>query len=205
MTYDETTIDEEHREVRIHQPDGKPDVLQQIEHGALSIVGGYRSMGRLYRGIIEPTLRQYVMLGDSDEPHRQPVFDPKAPRRPPPSVGRPGSPDDRWVFTEENPRRELLVAAGLAAGARALRGFNDAARRRVPGHRRAASGTSRRRRTRSQRVGAAVELLQATGDRRYADFLTGETDRMCANIAPGAGSDDSSAEHRPGSPRGRSR
>jgi hypothetical protein len=37
----------------------------------------------------------------------------------------PGSPDDRWVFTEENPRRELQTAAALAAGARALKGYND--------------------------------------------------------------------------------
>ena len=26
--------------VEIHQPDGKPDILQQMEHGLLSIVGG---------------------------------------------------------------------------------------------------------------------------------------------------------------------
>jgi len=46
------------------KPDGKPDVLQQIEHGALSVVGGYRNLGRLYRGIICPTLRQYTLSGD---------------------------------------------------------------------------------------------------------------------------------------------
>ena len=33
----------------------------------ISVVGGYESMGRLYRGIIEPTLRQYFFLGDGSQ------------------------------------------------------------------------------------------------------------------------------------------
>ena len=54
------------------------------------------------------------------------VFDPKkTPEAAAPAVGLPGSPDDRWVFTEENPRRELLTAAALAAASRALKGYND--------------------------------------------------------------------------------
>src|SRR5674536_178555 len=60
IKYDETTIDQNRHLVEIHQPDGKPDVLQQIEHGALSVVGGYKNLGRLYRGIIESTKRQYI-------------------------------------------------------------------------------------------------------------------------------------------------
>ena len=48
----------------MHIPDGKSDILQQIEHGVISILSGYNSLGRLYRGIICPTLRQYVLLGD---------------------------------------------------------------------------------------------------------------------------------------------
>ncbi|MCB0749658.1 MAG: glycoside hydrolase family 9 protein, partial [Ignavibacteriae bacterium] len=52
---DETTVDQKNRLVEIHKPDGKSDLLQQIEHGVLSIIGGYESLGRLYRGIICPT------------------------------------------------------------------------------------------------------------------------------------------------------
>ena len=63
--YDNTTIDQRSHIVEIQQPDGKPDLLQQIEHGLLSIIGGYKSMGRFYRGIIEPSLRQYTVLGDA--------------------------------------------------------------------------------------------------------------------------------------------
>jgi len=122
---DETAIDEDRQEVWIHQPDGKPDILQQIEHGVLSVVGGYQAIGRLYRGIIEPTLQQYVMLGDPTNLTDNRVFVPKTPAAAVPPVGLAGSADDRWVFTEDNPKRELIVASGLAAGSRALRGFND--------------------------------------------------------------------------------
>jgi endoglucanase len=64
VQYDNTTINQATQTVDIQKPDGKPDVLQQIEHGLLSIVGGYTAMGRFYRGIIEPTLPQYTTLGD---------------------------------------------------------------------------------------------------------------------------------------------
>jgi len=57
-------IDEKNHLVEIHQPDGKSDILQQIEHGMLSVMAGYRNLGRFYRGIISPTLQQYVMMGD---------------------------------------------------------------------------------------------------------------------------------------------
>lgn len=107
--WDETSIDQEKKITEIHQPDGKNDILQQIEHGALSVIGAYRSLGRLYRGIICPFLRQYVLLGDSANM----------------TDNITGNSDDRWVFTEDNPPRELTTAAQLAASGRALKGFND--------------------------------------------------------------------------------
>ncbi|MEZ4828684.1 MAG: glycoside hydrolase family 9 protein [Bacteroidia bacterium] len=64
VNYDATTIDQAGKIVEMHRPDGKPDVLQQIEHGALTVVGGYEALGRLYRGIICSDLRQYTLLGD---------------------------------------------------------------------------------------------------------------------------------------------
>ena len=102
VDYDATSIDQENQTVEIHQPDGKPDILQQIEHGMLSVVGGWNALGRLYRGIICNSLRQYVLLGDAAAM----------------TEGVPGDGDDRWVFTEDNPARELTAAAHLAAGAR---------------------------------------------------------------------------------------
>ena len=58
--WDETSIDFEKKIVEIHQPDGKNDLLQQVENGALTIVAGWKALGRLYRGILCPTVRQYA-------------------------------------------------------------------------------------------------------------------------------------------------
>jgi endoglucanase len=167
--HDNTWIDQEKRVVEIHRPDGKPDVLQQIEHGALSIVAGHKALGRIYRGIIEPTLRQYVHLGDAAAMTDNEVF--KGPETAStPSVGLPGSKDDRWVFTEENPRRELEVAAGLAAASRALRGYNDAL---ADDCIRIAEWlwTHAAKADAVAKLDAAVELLQTTRKTEYADFL----------------------------------
>ena len=73
-------------------------------------------------------------------------------------MGLPGSPDDRWVFTEENPRRELLTAASLAAASRALKGYNDDLAARSL---KAAIAIYDRATPQEQlaRVGAAAELL----------------------------------------------
>lgn len=62
---DVTSIDQINRVTEIHQPDGKNDLLQQVENGALTVVNGYLALGRLYRGIICNDLRQYVLLGDA--------------------------------------------------------------------------------------------------------------------------------------------
>jgi hypothetical protein len=122
-SWDQTMVDQKKKLVEMHHPDGKNDVLQQIEHGVLTIVGGYDALGRLYRGIICPTLRQYVMLGDASSMTDNLVFDPNLDSGEV-KFNRSGIADDRWVFTEQNPRRELGVAAGLASASRALKDYN---------------------------------------------------------------------------------
>ena len=106
---DVTAIDQVNHVTEIHQPDGKNDILQQIENGALTVVNGYIALGRLYRGIICNSLRQYAMLGDAAAM----------------TDGVLGNDDDRWIFTEDNPSRALSTAAQLAAVSRVLKGFND--------------------------------------------------------------------------------
>jgi hypothetical protein len=182
VDYDNTSIDQKTLVTEIHQPDGKPDVLQQLEHGVLTVVAGHEQLGRLYRGIIEPTLRQYVFLGDGALMTDNVVFDPKkTPEASAPPVGLPGSPDDRWVFTEKNPRRELQTAAALAAASRALKGFNDdLAARSLK-----ASVSIYDKATPPDelaRVGAATELLIATGESKYRQLLLSQRDAIAANI-----------------------
>lgn len=182
VDYDNTSIDQKTLVIEIRQPDGKPDVLQQIEHGVLSVVGGYRALGRLYRGIIEPTLRQYVFLGDGANMTDNVVFDPrKTPEATAPPVGLPGSPDDRWVFTEENPARELQTAAALAAASRALRGYNDDLGRECLS---VATALWDRATPKDplMRVGAAAELLITTKDVKYARFLKEQQRTIAAHI-----------------------
>ncbi|MCS2442906.1 hypothetical protein NXX09_22970 [Bacteroides uniformis] len=60
---DVTSIDQINRVTEIHQPDGKNDLLQQVENGALTVVNGYLAPGRLYRGIICNDLRQVRTSG----------------------------------------------------------------------------------------------------------------------------------------------
>ena len=115
LDYDQTTVDQETRVVELHQPDGKPDALQQIEHGVLSILAGYSALGRLYRGIICSDQRQYVLLGDGSTMTDNRTYTGKDPAK---------EADDRWVFTEENPYRELHVAASLATAYRSLKEYD---------------------------------------------------------------------------------
>lgn len=174
VDYDNTTIDQATRLVEIHRPDGKPDMLQQIEHGALTIVGGYKSMGRLYRGIATPTLRQYVHLGDFASQTDNQRFDPAKFSGPPPPIPLPGSADDRWVFTENNPQRELLVAGCLAAAARPLKALNPSLAADCLHIAEELWGITKETNA-LDRVGAAVELFIATGEAKYADFLIAHT------------------------------
>jgi endoglucanase len=165
LVHDATSIDPENRIVEIHQPDGKPDALQQIEHGLAAILGGYRSLGMHYRGIICPTLRQYVLLGDAASMTDNLTYDPSL-AEVELAARRSGVKDDRWAFTQENPRRQLGVAAALANAARVLRDYNPELSDESLALARAlwedASGS--RRVGASSKVQALSELILSTGD-----------------------------------------
>ncbi|MFT3830528.1 MAG: glycoside hydrolase family 9 protein [Opitutaceae bacterium] len=194
LDYDGTTLDPERRVVEIQRPDGKPDALQQIEHGLATVLGGYRALGRFYRGIIVPTKRQYTHLGEFSMQTDNVVFDPKtaaATTTPPVDGGVVGSPDDRWVFTEENPLHEFITGAGLAAAARVLRGYNDTLAAECLQVAEAVWAHTEETKMKrepwmaalpSMRVPLAVELLLTTGERRYADYLLTQRDALCANL-----------------------
>ena len=165
--YDVTSIDQNKRVVEIHQPDGRNDILQQIEHGLLSVVGAYRSLGRLYRGIICNDLRQYVLLGDAGAM----------------TDGLIGNDDDRWVFTENNPLRELMAAAGLAASSRVMKGFNDTlSAQALEAAKTLFQVTEADERAKSAKIQAAVELYLTTGEKIYKDYLLSETEYIAENI-----------------------
>lgn len=159
VDYDVTAVDQIGRITEIHQPDGKADLLQQVENGALTVIGGYRALGRLYRGIICNDLRQYVMLGDAAAMTDNQI----------------GNDDDRWVFTEDNPNRELTTAAQMAAASRVLKGFNDTLSVQALDCARALFEVTRETpRAKSAKVHAAAELFLSTGEAKYKEYLLKE-------------------------------
>lgn len=121
---DETAIDEIHRSVAMHVPDGKPDVLQQIEHGTIQLVAQFRAVGHAINGIVEPDLTQYPHLGDAVTKTDGMIYDP-ALKWDETKDGRSGLKDDRWAFTNKSSALNYGSIAGLAAAARTLRGYND--------------------------------------------------------------------------------
>lgn len=165
--YDATSIDQLRRVTEIHQPDGKADLLQQVENGALTVVGGYRALGRLYRGIICNSLRQYVLLGDAAAM----------------TDNQTGNEDDRWVFTEDNPGRELTTAAQLAAVSRVLKGFNDTLSvQSLEAARELYEITRVSDRSQGAKVQAATELYLTTGEKEYKDYLLSQTSYILTHI-----------------------
>jgi len=124
LNYDELTVDESAREVEMHRPDGVPDTVEQVKHGALYILAQFHNIGHAIRGTHEPDLRQYTHLGDGASKTDGRIYDPK--------LGLnevkgdySGRPDDRWIFTSNNPYFQWNAIAALAAAADTLKGWDD--------------------------------------------------------------------------------
>ena len=165
---DVTAIDQNRHRVEIHEPDGKNDILQQVENGALTVVRSYQALGRLYRGIICSTLRQYAMLGDAAAM----------------TDGVIGNDDDRWIFTEDNSFRAISTSAQLAGTARALRGFNDKlAQECLDIAADLYHQTNLAPFMTGMKLQAAVELYLTTGEAEYLDFILAQQDLIVKSIA----------------------
>jgi len=159
---DVTAIDFEKRVTEIHQADGRNDILQQVENGALSVVAAYKALGRPYRGIISSNLRQYVILGDATAM----------------TDGIPGNKDDRWIYTENNPVRDLATAANLAGTYRALKGFNDTLAQDC-----LQMATALYQQTQGDKLYAAIELYLSTGEKEYRDYILANQASLLKEIA----------------------
>jgi hypothetical protein len=125
LKYDELTVDETARQVEMHRPDGVPDTVQQVKHGALLILAQFHNIGHAIRGTHEPDLRQYTHLGDGASKTDGRIYDPKlGPNEVKGDYS--GRPDDRWIFTTNNPFFQWNAIASLAAAADVLKGYDDA-------------------------------------------------------------------------------
>ena len=200
IQYDQTYIDQENHHVEIHQPDGKPDLQQQVEHGVLSILSGYRQLGRLYRGIIVPTLRQYVHLGDPSTQTDNQVFDDVEGKSKAAEIeglwykkvanrySRIFDPelnlqeielflsgmDDRLLFMASHPWWQVYGVSGLAAASRVLRDYDDALAAeclQVAEELWQAYGDAEGERVDAVKIQALAELILSTGKDMYKQKL----------------------------------
>ena len=124
---DETFVSQEQRYVELHRPDGKPDIMQFIEHGVLNLVTQAEQIGHMASTLSNSVLDNYHHLGDAasitDGLHYDPSLKPYEVSADGKSSG---TPDDMWAFTTRNPSLDLQAAGVFYSAARVLRGYNDA-------------------------------------------------------------------------------
>ena len=180
---DETYINEEHRYVGIHDPDGKPDILQQMEHGVLLQLAMHKAFGRAIPSIEMPYLYQYVHLGDASTITDNLLYDPKL-KQYEVKGDYSGKPDDRWALTTNEPWINYSSIACLANASRAFKGYNDslsaecltAAEKSWNWQQKDTTGSRRNRFAGFFGGGmpnsAALQLFIATKNKKYADIFT---------------------------------
>jgi hypothetical protein len=179
---DQTTVQRDRRKVILHQPDGVPDILEQIIHGVDFLLGSYRAVGHSITGIIESTFEQYVHLGDAATNTDNRIYDP-ALQADEVAGERAGKRDDRWVFTGRNSVLEYQAVAALAAASRVLRDHDAALAEeclqtavRVWEYEQSHAPVEMRNvyvfdKAVQQEIGATTELFLATGDAPYRQRL----------------------------------
>ena len=192
---DETYIDQKTQFVDIHRPDGLPDMIQQIEHGALNLCAQIENIGFIAGGIVQGTMHQYHHLGDAVTITDGYIYDPKLKPYEVRDNRYSGTLDDRFAFTNNggNPMGNVSVCAALAQAARVLKPYIPATAERCrklalklwndmdsylarnPGALQQNAGQMRGGRGMGgDRSQAAIQLWLLTGDDKYKDlFLPG--------------------------------
>jgi endoglucanase len=123
---DETFVDQKQRYVDLHRPDGKPDILQFIEHGTLNLVAQAEIVGHMTQTLSNSVLDNYHHLGDAASLTDGLSYNPNLGPYEVAADGKSsGVKDDLWAFTSRNPGLDLSAATMLAAASRALKGYND--------------------------------------------------------------------------------
>jgi hypothetical protein len=121
---DQTMVDYNKNLVKIHEPDGKTDLLQQIEHGVLFVLANYNAYGRYCRGVISPDFEQYLQMGDISAQTDGLIYNP-AMAKDEKSATETGRNDDRLVFNNVNISYEFGALNALAIASRVLKGYDD--------------------------------------------------------------------------------
>lgn len=181
---DQTYIDQQTQFVDIHRPDGTPDVIQQILHGALNINAQVENIGFVCQGIVQGNLYQYHHLGDGATITDGYIYNPDM--KPYENDGKySGTLDDRFVFTQSvTPASTMSTVAALAAASRVLKPYYPEEAKRClanatalwkKNHKEADPARSQRTNNAywgfDGRTSAALQLWITTGDKSYRKFF----------------------------------
>ena len=122
--WDELTVDETNRSVVMHQPDGVPDVIEQVRHGVLQTLAQIHAVGHPLWGIHEASLLEYTFVGDAASETDGRVYNSAlAPNQVQGETS--GNNDDRWAWTNYTSAMDYSAIATLASSAAALKGYDD--------------------------------------------------------------------------------
>jgi endoglucanase len=178
---DATTVDQVNRITTINRPDGIPDALEQAEHGILTILGGYKGLGRLYRGMISPTRKQYGLQGDAGSQNDNLIYS-----RDLPEGGRTAYqssvPDDNWVFTEDDASHEFTGIAALAATSRVIKSWKPGTAAECLKAAEELYSVSARKPMVDEKIAAAAELYKTTGNKKYIDAITSQREYIVSHM-----------------------
>jgi hypothetical protein len=172
---DETTVRPAQREVLLHVPDGRSDMIEQIENGVEGLLAGYRASGHVFLGIIESSVLQYSHLGDPVNITDNRIYDGKQ------NLKR----DDRWAFTTRNTGLQYMSVQAFAAAARVMKEESPAlakealdAARTLWDYEQTHTAVyapndyaPRDSGFRAEEIAAAAEMLITTGEARYRGRL----------------------------------
>lgn len=187
---DETFIDQTTQFVDIHRPDGMPDIIQQVEHGALNLCAQIENIGFIAGGIVQGNMHQYHHLGDAAAITDGYIYDPKLAPYQVRDNKYSGTLDDRFAFTNNagNPMGNVSVCAALAHAARVLAPYKPETAERCrknalklwkdmdeylarPRAQQQQNGGGRNRGYGNDRSSAAIQLWLLTGDDKYKDMF----------------------------------
>ena len=177
---DETFVDQKHRYVDLHRPDGTPDMLQFIEHGTLNLLAQAEIIGHMSQALSNSVLDNYHHLGDAASITDGLPYNPNlGPYEIAPDGRSSGVKDGMWAFTSRNPSLDLRAATMFAEASRALKGYNDdlSARALIQSKRLLKEGTellSTQPQGRGEWSGRAdiatnLQLFISTGEKQYID------------------------------------
>jgi hypothetical protein len=181
---DQTSVHYDSRYVDMHHPDGKPDLLQQIEHGTKQLLAQHKAVGHAIPGIVSAHISQYTHLGDAVTKTDNLIYDPTLD-----SLETEGNRsekfDDRWAFTSKSTPLNYGSIAALAAASRALKEYNPglageclATAQKVWEEEHSHEpdifrhGNTTGGPLKQEELKAAVELLLATEDQKYAGRIS---------------------------------